>query len=158
LAEFNHLCKTDLISNPKELYRFFINTRIDVVNLLFASDHVVWVSWEYAAEETIPNLPHTNEVVGSFVTAGARIHLYAYLDKLQERAIYTDTYSVINIQNDDKPPLIECGDKLGSMTNELQLGEFIDEFVSGGPKNYAYRVINRTDTTKTPKSYVRSGE
>ena len=75
------------------------------MNLLFASDHVVWVSWTYAAEVRIPTLPQTNEVIGSFVTAGARIHLYAYLDKLQERAIYTDTDSVINIQNEDEHPL-----------------------------------------------------
>ena len=69
--------------------------------------------------------------------------------------LFTDTDSVIYIQNDDEPPLIECGDKLGSMTNELQPGEFIDEFVSGGPKNYAYRVINRTDTTQTPKTVCK---
>ena len=75
------------------------------MNLFLASDHVVWVSWKYAIEMRIPNLPHTNEVIGSFVTAGGRIHLYAYLDKLQERALYTDTDSVIYIQNDDEPPL-----------------------------------------------------
>ena len=151
LTERNHRSKTELISYPQELYRFLATSEVDVVNLLFARDHVVWVSWKYAAEERIPNLPHTNEVLGSFVTAGARIQLYAYLDQLQERAIFTNTDSIIYIQKDDEPPLIECGDKLGSMTNELQLGEFIDEFVSGGPKNYAYRVVNRTDTAKTPK-------
>ena len=96
-------------------------------------------------------MPHTNEVMGSFVTAGARIHLYAYLDKLQERAIYTDTVSVIYIQNDDEPPLIECGDKLGSMTNELQPGEF----VSGAPKNYAYMIVNRIHTAKTHKTICK---
>ena len=123
--------------------------------LFFASDHLVWVSWKYAAEERIPNLSHTNEVIGSFVTAGARIRVNYYLDKLRERAICTDTDSVIYIQNDDEPPLIECGDKLGSMTNELHPGEFIAEFVSGGPKNYAYRVVNRTDTVKTPKTVCK---
>jgi hypothetical protein len=76
---------------------------------------------------------------------------------LQERAIYTDTDSVIYIKDDAEPPLIDCGDKLGSMTNELQSGEFIEEFVSGGPKNYAYRVVGGgggTDTTKTHKKTV----
>ena len=97
-------------------------------------------------------MPHTNEVIGSFVTAGARIHLYAYLDKLQERAIYTDTDSVIYTQNDDELPVIECGDTLCSMTNELQRGEFIVEFASGGPKNYAYKIVNRTDTAKAPQT------
>ena len=94
------------------------------------------------------------EIIGSFVTAGVRIHLYAYLDKLQERAIYTDTYSIIYIQDGAEPPLIDCGDKLGSMTNELQPGEFIEEFVSGGPKNNAYSLVGGTDTTKTHKKTV----
>ena len=64
-------------------------------------------------------MQNTNEVVGSFVTASARIYLYNYLDKLQDRAIYTDTDSDIYIQKDDKPPLIEFGDKLGSMTKRI---------------------------------------
>ena len=41
------------------------------------------------------------------------------------------------------------------MTNELQPVEYIDEFVSGGPKNYAYRVVNRTDITKTSKTVCK---
>ena len=124
------------------------------MNLLFATDHVVCVSWKYAAEERIPILPYTNEVIGSYVTALARIHLYSYFDNLQERAIYTDTDSVIYIQNNE-PPLIKCGNKLCSMRNELQPGEFIGEFVSGGPKNYAYSVVNRTDTAKTAKTVCK---
>ena len=40
------------------------------------------------------------------------------------------------------------------MTNELQPGEFIEEFVSGGPKNYAYRVVGGNGTTKTHKKSV----
>jgi hypothetical protein len=71
LTECNHRCKTELISNPQELYRFLATPGIDVANLLFDSDDVVWVSWKYAAEERISKLPHTNEVIGSFVTAGA---------------------------------------------------------------------------------------
>ena len=157
LTESNRRTMTELISNTRELYRFLATPEFDVVNLLFASDHVVWVSWKYAAER-IPNLPYTNEVIGSFVTAGTRIHLYAYLDKLQQRVIYTDTDSIIYIQNDDEAPLIECGDRLGSMTNELQPGEFIDEFVGGGPKSYAYRVVNRRETTKTPRTICKFRE
>ena len=41
------------------------------------------------------------------------------------------------------------------MKNELQPGEYIDEFVSGGPNNYAYRVVNRTDSTKTSKTVCK---
>jgi hypothetical protein len=28
------------------------------------------------------------------------------------------------------------------MTNELGSGEYIKEFISGGPKNYAYKIVN----------------
>ena len=89
----------------------------------------------------MPSLRHTNEVIGAYVTAGARIHFYRYLDRLQENAIYCDTDSVIYVQPRDEPSLIEPGDKLGDITPELRPSEFISEFVSGGPKNYAYSVM-----------------
>ena len=51
------------------------------------------------------------------MSAGARIHLYGFLENLQEKAIYTDTDSVIFIQpgQEKKPTLIETGDNLGKM-------------------------------------------
>jgi hypothetical protein len=58
------------------------------------------------------------------------------MDQLQERAIYCDTDSVLYIQKESEPWLIVV-DNLGDMTDELKQGEYIDEFVSGGPKNYA---------------------
>jgi len=114
---------------------------IEVTNLIFASDDLVWLSWKRGAEEDVPNLRHTYEVIGAYVTEGARIHLYRYLDRLRENIIYCDTDSVIYVQPRDEPALIEMGDKLGDMTSELRPSEFISEFVSGGPKNYAYRVM-----------------
>jgi len=50
--------------------------------------------------------------------------------------------SVIYIQPRDGHELIETGDKLGDMTSELRPSETISEFVSGGPKNYAYRALD----------------
>ena len=47
------------------------------------------------AEEKVPNLLHTNEVIGANVTAAARIHLYGYLDRLQKKSLYCDTDTVI---------------------------------------------------------------
>jgi len=81
-------------------------------------------------------------VIESYVTAGARLHLYGYLDKLQERALYTDTNSVVFIRSRDGAALVEIGDCLGSMTSELKPNEIISEFVSGGSKNYAYKTHN----------------
>ena len=66
--------------------------------MAFPSDHIVWFSWKLSTEERVPNLHHTNEVIGAYVTAGARIHLFEFLNRLEENAIYCDTDSVIFIQ------------------------------------------------------------
>ena len=118
---------------------------------MFASDDVVWISWQYSADERVPSLRHTNEVIGAYATAGASIPLYSFLDKLQEKAIYTDTDSVIFIQpGQEKPTLIETGDNLGKMQSELKKDEIIVEVVCAGPKNYAYKMYNSaTGESKT---------
>jgi hypothetical protein len=82
----------------------------------------------------MPALLQTNEVIGAYVTTGARLKLYMYLDALKERAIFFDTDSVIYIQKCWQPPAVTFGDKLGDMTNELRSDEYMVEFVSGGPK------------------------
>jgi hypothetical protein len=61
---------------------------------------------------------------------------------LQERAIYCDTDSVIFVQQSAEYPLVETGDSLGAMTSELKPSEIIEEFVSRGPKTYAYKLVN----------------
>jgi len=67
-----------------EFYRFIATPGIDVMNLMFASEDVFWISWKYAAEEHVPSLRHTNEVIDAYVKAGARIQQYRYLDRMQE--------------------------------------------------------------------------
>jgi hypothetical protein len=46
------------------------------------------------------------------------------------------------VQPSAESPLVETGDNLGDMTSELKPSEYIEEFVSGGPKNYAYKVVD----------------
>jgi len=68
----------------------------------------------------VSNLSHTNEVIEAYVTAGSRIYLYPYLDRLGEKAIYSDTDAVFYIQSRVEPNLIDTGDRLGDMTSELR--------------------------------------
>ena len=49
---------------------------------------------------------------------------------------------MIYIQSTGEPSLFETGHFLGSVTPELKPGFHIEEFVSGGPKNYAYRIVD----------------
>ena len=88
LTERSNRTQTKLISEPAELYRFLVTPGVEVQNMLFASYDVVWISWQYSADKRVPSLRHTNEVIGAYVTAGARIYLYGFLDKQQEKAIY----------------------------------------------------------------------
>jgi len=130
------------MTEPKELYGFRSTPGIEVMILVFANDDVVWVSWKYGAEEHVLSLRHTNEVIGAYVTAVARIHLYRYIDRLRENAIYCDMDSVRHIQPGDEPALIETKDKLGDINSETRSSEILSEFVNGGPKNYAYRMLD----------------
>jgi hypothetical protein len=136
--------------DPQQLYRFLATPGIEVTNLMFAGDEVVWVTWRYAEEEdNMPVLRHTNEVISAYVTTGACLKLYTYLDALKEKAIYCDTDSVIYIQKCGQPSAVMCGHKLGDMTNELKPDEYISEIVSGVPKNYAFKTVNARTKEKT---------
>ena len=151
LTESSNRPQNKMIADPQEIFRFLATPGIDVTNPMFAGDEVVWVSWKYMEEkENMPVLRHTNEVIGAYVTTGARLKLYTYLDSLKERAIHCDTDSVIYIQKCGAPPTVTYGDKLGEITNELGSDEYIKQFVSGSPKNYAYKIVNAsTLETKT---------
>jgi hypothetical protein len=103
---------TDQINFSTPRTRFLVTPGIEVHNT-FANDDVVWISWKYSTEELVPTLRHTYEVIGAYITAGAKFHLCSYLDRLKKKAIYTDTDSVIYVQPRNKPSLIETGENLG---------------------------------------------
>jgi hypothetical protein len=62
----------------------------------------------------VPNLHHTSEVIGAYVTAGAIIYLYGIIERLQENAIYCDTDSVIFNHTSAEPWSTATADKLGT--------------------------------------------
>ena len=64
-----------------------------------------------------------------------------------DRCLYYDTDSCIYVS---RPGLLEplTGDYLGDLTNELPPDCSIEEFISAGPKNYAYRLTNGTEVCK----------
>jgi len=50
MTENPRITQTKLISDPQELYRFLFTPGIEVTNLLFAGDALVWVAWRHAEE------------------------------------------------------------------------------------------------------------
>lgn len=98
-------------------------------------------------DESVSPTPTANVVIAAYTTAQARLKLYSYLEQLKERVLYCDTDSIIFISRTDEwEPC--CGKFLGDLTDELTkhgVGSYIQSFVSGGPKFYAYLVRTPND-------------
>ena len=100
---------------------------------------MVEVHYQYQ-DEDIPVSPILNIFVASFTTCWARLRLYEALQLLGQHVLYYDTDSVVYLEEEeeDQPnPLL--GDYLGEFTSELDDDDYIEEFVSGGRKNYGYK-------------------
>ena len=77
--------------------------------------------------------PNLNIFVAWFTTCWACLLLYEALDLLQDWMLYFDTNSVVFLTRpgEENPSL---GDYLGHFKDELNDGDYIVEFASGGPK------------------------
>ena len=92
-SEREAIGRKQLISEPHELYRFLVTPGIEVLNMMFASDEVVWISWQFSSEERVASLRHTNEVIGAFVTEHAFTYTLTWTDYRTRRFIVTLTAS-----------------------------------------------------------------
>ena len=134
-----------MIHEPKQFYELLYSSAFEVCDARLVNDDTVEVQYRNTKEFAEQN-NKVNVVIAAFTTAYARLKLYDLLDLLQERVLYYDTDSVIYVHKPGKPdpPL---GNYLGDLTDELDDGDYITSFVSGGPKNYAYRTKKgKTDT------------
>ncbi len=135
----------EFVRDRKRFYELLYDDRYLIHQEYFEEDsNLLQVIFSEKEEFHLGN-DRTNVIVASFVTTYARLRLFDELDKLGERVLYFDTDSIFYIHKEDEynPSL---GDYLGQFTDELdpEDGNYIEEFVSTGPKSYAYR----TDTGK----------
>ena len=144
-AQRSNVSKTKMITDPQEYYDLLSSDEFEVCNVKIVNDEMLEVEYKSTDEFIEPN-NKTNVVVAAFTTAYARLKLYDLLDMLQDRVLYYDTDSVIYVSKDGEvdPPL---GNYLGDLTDELN-GDYITTFMSGGPKNYAYRTSRGKSETK----------
>ena len=144
-AQRSNLIKTEMVTEPKELFDLLYKPEYEVIDARLVNDETVEVHYRNVGEFEEQN-NKVNIVIAAFTTAYARLKLYDLLDLLQERVLYYDTDSVVYVHEPGKPepPL---GDYLGDLTDELD-GDYITTFVSGGPKNYAYVTNNDKRVTK----------
>jgi hypothetical protein len=114
------------------------------MSICFVSEDMVKVQWKHS-DEFVEASSNTNPFIAAYTTAQARLKLYSYLEQLGERVLYFDTDSVIYFTRPGEQQL-STGEFLGDLTDELsEYGNnaTISEFVSAGPKNYAFTVVNR---------------
>ena len=125
--------------DPQTFHRFLDTDTLEVRHVSVINDHMVEVHYQYQ-DEDIPVSPNLNIFVASFTTCWARLRLYEALQLLGQHVLYYDTDSVVYLEEEeeDQPnPLL--GDYLGEFTSELDDDDYIEEFVSGGRKNYGYK-------------------
>lgn len=126
-------CK--IINKPSEWFELVSNDQFKIHSVDFTCDNVVQV---FVSNTHNEGSVETSVVHAAFVTAHARLKLFSELEKLGDRVLYFDTDSIIYISRkvEYDPKL---GNYLGDLTSELDEGDYIEEFVSAGPKNYGYK-------------------
>lgn len=129
--------QTFTVTSPAELYKIIEDMGNNIHDIRICTDDIVEIDVTKAEEEVIPS-SKTNIFIASFTTAWARLALYQYLDKLKEQVLHFDTDSIIYLWKNGLPQ-VETRPFLGQMKDETE-GVSIREFVTGGPKNYTYRL------------------
>jgi len=122
--------------SEEEFYKYVCNDEIEITDVILHADIVRTL--RYVKRSEFENCPGTtNVVLAAFTTAHARIRIYEALLLTGKNTLYMDTDSVIYVRKKGEP-VIHLGPYLGDFTNELGTDEYIVEFVSTGPKSYAY--------------------
>ena len=137
-GERTNKSKVEQVVHPQHLYRILADAANDVQAVRICTDDVLEVRYKQTEDNDMPS-DRTNIFIACFTTCWARLKLYSYLERLGEQVLYYDTDSVIYSWTPGQPQ-IDTGDFLGEMTDELD-GDTIQEFVSGGAKNYGYHTV-----------------
>jgi hypothetical protein len=143
-----NLPTSNFVSQFEKLVKMVNDPEIEVTGVRIVSDKILQVISKKNSEDFLATSKDTNIFIAVTTTAWARIRLYKELDVTKERALYCDTDSIIYEKAQDPSKNLIIGNFLGEMTNELDENDCIVDFVSGGPKNYAYR-------TKKGKAVVK---
>ena len=145
LAQRDNMTKTEYVSDPSVYFELVTNPLKKVKNVEVFGEQFLLINWE-DLESIVEPHACSNVVVGSFVTAQARLKLYGVLHQLDKRVLYFDTDSIIYIHKPElwNPEIIN--NRLGEWTDEMPTAK-ITKFVGMGPKNYGYEYVEH-DTGK----------
>ena len=154
------MSKTEYFMDPIAYTRLLFDPAVVVQSVRDLNGKMMLVSYK-SRNEYLEPLPFSNVVIGAYTTAQARMRLYSFMEQLRpEQIAYMDTGnehnglsldkliycldSLFYIRRNGDDNYIKTSEYLGEMDDEL-VGEYgsesyITEFVSAGPKNYAFKV------------------
>ena len=147
-AQRVNLRQTHLINTVEGLHNVMVNPSKVVLDFHVIDEDMMQVETENHPHFAITDLK-TNVVIAAFTTCWARLKLWVIMQQLGPRVMYTDTDSILY---ESSPGLWEppTGNLLGDLVDEhsckklgcsgCETGHYITEFVSGGSKNYAYKL------------------
>ena len=132
-----NLPRTEFIGGPAKLFELLESDEVEMKDVYIHGETFAEMTYQFKDSFVDVNNT-TNVIIAAFTTAWARLKLYDLMAKLGPRVLYHDTDSCIHVQREGEwePPL---GNYLGDLTDELDQGDFIQTFVSAGPKNYTYK-------------------
>ena len=122
-------CTKEFVTEPRKFFEFISDDSYDVYDVQIINNDCLYVTYKKFQTPAL----NTNIIIAFYVTTHNRLELYSYLERLEDRALYCNTDSIIHrhVYGMYKPPISEF---LGGMTEELG-GSYITEYVSNGPKN-----------------------
>lgn len=140
--------KCCFVSDAPTFYSMLTDYSKTIKDFHVINENLMAVEYSLSPEfETVD--PKTNPVIAAFCTTYARLKLWNLMMRLGDRILYHDTDSVIySYKEGEYCP--SMGKYLGELTNELECKEigcqgceekhWITDFISCGPKNYAYKL------------------
>lgn len=144
LSEDQRKEKTVYLSSDqqKEFNELLMDREKTLVNFNIITDNLIGLTYK-CSERTTPISYKTNEITAGYVSAMGRLLLHDLLlaceNSQTTRCLYYDTDSIFAVvKNGHEPPFPPDNDELGQLASELEEGEFIENFVSLGAKNYAF--------------------
>ncbi|KAG8227520.1 hypothetical protein J437_LFUL002409 [Ladona fulva] len=146
-----NLLHCSILRHEDQLLDLATNSSVELMKVVPINEDSVYAC-RREREESLRSHPSTNVLIAAYTTCHARLILYNYFRRLDQRVLYFDTDSVIFAEwpGEFSPSV---GDYLGDMTDEVEKygeGCYISEFVSGEPKNYALKICSKTtDFCKT---------
>jgi hypothetical protein len=149
LAQREIMTQTQYISKPSKYLDLITNPTVFVKHVEIFGNECPFILLNYETKlEHIESHASANVVVGSYVTAYARLELYSVLEKLNERVLYFDTDSCMYIHDPKlwNPPIINS--RLGKWTDE-EPDSTIVNFRGLGPKSYSYKMVTNDGKIKT---------